>query len=283
MRRKPLISVFLLAFAACTDGPTQPPPAEVPAIVFCRGGVVTCWLTAVNPDGTGARRLSPDPATDPAWSPDGKRVAFINWKDQNAELYVWSVDGSTRRLTRTEGRREISPAWSPDGTRIVFAGWSSGQQELFIINADGSGERQLTSGVGEAWRPDWSPDGSTIALQSYRSIVLVDADGGNARNLGFGEGPAWSPDGTRIAYSRSGLSSPDVGGLYTMAAGGGDVRRITTGLDDSEPDWSPDGSGIVFVRSSGGRLALHVVNADGSGVRAIASDSLRNLRPSWRR
>ncbi|HEY0038280.1 MAG TPA: hypothetical protein VGB66_16390, partial [Longimicrobium sp.] len=179
MRRKPLISVFLLAFAACTDGPTQPPPAEVPAIVFCRGGVVTCWLTAVNPDGTGARRLSPDPATDPAWSPDGKRVAFINWKDQNAELYVWSVDGSTRRLTRTEGRREISPAWSPDGTRIVFAGWSSGQQELFIINADGSGERQLTSGVGEAWRPDWSPDGSTIALQSYRSIVLVDADGGN--------------------------------------------------------------------------------------------------------
>ncbi|HEY0025065.1 MAG TPA: hypothetical protein VGB24_19275 [Longimicrobium sp.] len=282
MRRKPLISLFLPALAACTEGPTQQPPAEVPAIVFCRGGIVTCWLTAVNPDGTGARRLSPDPATEPAWSPDGKRVAFINWKDQNAELYVWSVDGSTRRLTHTEARREISPAWSPDGTRIVFAGWGPGvEQHLFVIDADGTGERQLTSDVRQGWRPDWSPDGRTIAFQVHRQIMLIDADGFNTRSLISGEAPAWSPDGTRIAFARDGSYWPE-GGLFTMASGGVDVRRVTTGLDDSEPDWSPDGSRMVFARNSGGRRALHVVNDDGSAIRAIASDSLRNLRPSWR-
>jgi TolB protein len=242
--------------------------------------MVTCALAAVDPDGSGTARLSPDPATDPSWSPDGKRLAFINWKDQNAELYVWNVDGSTRRLTRTEARREISPAWSPDGTRIVFAGWGQ-EQHLFVINADGTGERQLTSDVRQGWRPDWSPDGRTIAFQVHRAIMLVDADGSNERSLAPGEAPAWSPDGTRIAFSRNGFYWAE-GGLFTMAADGGDVRRITEALDDSEPDWSPDGSRMVFVRGSGGRFALYVANADGSGIRPIAGDSVRNLGPSWR-
>jgi len=134
MRRKPLISVFLLAFAGCTDRPTQQPPAEVAAIVFCRGGTVMCWLTAVNPDGTGARRLSLDPPAEPAWSPDGKRIAFINWKDQNAELHVWNADGSTRRLTHSGGRRA-----------------------LHVVNADGSGIRAIASDSLRNLHPSWRP------------------------------------------------------------------------------------------------------------------------------
>ncbi|HEV3049918.1 MAG TPA: hypothetical protein VGX50_06405, partial [Longimicrobium sp.] len=190
----------ILAAAGCNEGPTeQPPPVELGEIVFCRGGPTSCSLTTINPDGSGALPITPTGMADPSWSPDGSVIAYLNSRDQNVELYLWTRDGSTR-LTRTEGRTEFSPAWSPDGTRIVFGGFQASRRGLYIINADGTGERQLLDGY-DAWRPDWSPDGRSIVYQDGREIAVMSVDGGEPTMLAFGESPAWSPDGTRIAFT----------------------------------------------------------------------------------
>jgi TolB protein len=176
---------------------------------------------------------------------------------------------------------ELSPAWSPDGTRIVFAAGTLNKFELFVINADGTGEQQLTQGQGQAWRPDWSPDGQKIVFQANNEIAVMNAAGGEPHSIAVGEAPAWSSDGSRIAFS---ARPGDVEGraIWTMAADGTDLKRVTSGPWDYEPDWSPDGRRIVFSRLELGGMQLHVVNLDGTGDAVVAADSSLNVSPSWR-
>jgi TolB protein len=276
-----LLSASIVASVSCGDGPTErQPPVELAEIVFCRGSGGLCRMTAVNPDGSGAQTIAPLIAGDPAWSRDGKRIAFIGSQEGIPELAVWNNDQSIRRLT-SGSRVELSPAWSPDGTRIVFAAGTLQKFELFVINADGAGEQQLTQGQGQAWRPDWSPDGRTIVFQANNEIAVMDAAGGEPKSIAVGEAPAWSPDGSRIAFSaRPGDSEGRA--IWTMAADGTDLKRVTTGPWDYEPDWSPDGRRIVFTRLQLQSMQLHVINVDGTGHAVVAADSSLNVSPSWR-
>lgn len=94
---------------------------------------------------------------DPAWSPQGDRVAFVSLEPGNEEIYVISVDGSNlQRLTQNTWEWDKHPSWSPDGTQIVF--WSnrgSGRRQLWVMNADGSGQRTLFDSPFNDWDPVW--------------------------------------------------------------------------------------------------------------------------------
>jgi TolB protein len=135
-----------------------------------------------------------------AWSPDGRKLAFVSRLDGNPEIYTINADGSgQRRLTRTAAS-EAAPAWSPDGREIAFVRKRPGvSEELYVMNADGSRQRRLSrSGV----QPVWSPDGQFIAFTSARDynreVYVVNANGTGERNLSQNprgdEGwPAWEP------------------------------------------------------------------------------------------
>ena len=80
---------------------------------------------------------------DPAWSPDGRKIAFLNGRDGNSEVYVMNANGSGQRnLTRNPGN-DADPAWSPDGRKIAFVSNRDGNDEIYVMNADGSGQRRL--------------------------------------------------------------------------------------------------------------------------------------------
>ena len=117
----------------------------------------------------------------PVWSPDGRRIAFLNKRDGGKEIYVVSADGSgQRRLTR-DARFSATPAWSPDGRKIAFEGGPRRHLSgVYVVNADGSGQRRLARN-GSA--PAWSPDGRTIAFFSDSKIYLMNADGSEHRPL----------------------------------------------------------------------------------------------------
>jgi TolB protein len=134
-------------------------------------------------------KLSADTATasDPAFSPDGSRIAFVSLRDGNAEIYVMNADGSgSTRVTNdplTDGR----PSFTPDGQTIVFhSSRSAGKQQIWSVNVDGTGLTQLTRDSLNA-APAVSPDGQTIAYVSTRNkdseIWLMNRDGSNQRQF----------------------------------------------------------------------------------------------------
>ncbi|MGH2641796.1 MAG: TolB family protein [Actinomycetota bacterium] len=136
--------------------------------------------------------------------------------------------------------------------------------------------------------PAWSPDASQIAF--FRGpplgpshLYVMDADGSDLRQLTRGSvwdrNAAWSPDGTRIAFARSGNDGYEV---YLMDADGSNVTAVTSVAAESapSPSWSPDGSRIALDVNG----AIHVVSADGTGLRRLSQDlpeGVLDMDPSW--
>jgi Tol biopolymer transport system component len=129
--------------------------------------------------GDNPRRLTDHPADDmrPAWSPDGKRIAFNSERDGNWEIYIVDVDGDNLQRLTDSPTWEIFPDWSPNGTQIAYRhsaarGWNG---DIWIINVqdalqgvEGSGGLRLTNDPGNDENPSWSPDGTQIVFQSDR-------------------------------------------------------------------------------------------------------------------
>ncbi|MBD0330617.1 MAG: PD40 domain-containing protein [Thermoleophilia bacterium] len=178
--------------AACGQGGCGP-------IICCRPPTA---ILAMGAEGTPTRVVAAPPGynRDPAWSSDGRRIAFSNLRDRTT-LYVVEVDGSGLTALTSDDATEWDPAWSPDGRQLAFARTTpGGRAAVYVMRPDGSGRRRVTDQQG--WDPAWSPDGTRIAFSNDRGIFVVNADGAGLRRLtGDGSDPAWSPDGRRIAFS----------------------------------------------------------------------------------
>jgi Tol biopolymer transport system component len=256
-------------------------------------------IYVVRADGTGLRPITDNPAADrdPAWSPDGSRIAFVSDRDGNPEIYVVNLDGSgLMRLTTSPrdlygpAQEDSQPTWSPDGSKIGFVSYRDGHAVIYVMNSDGSQQRPLTGELPTSWAPAWSPDGSKIAFATSRDgnpeIYVMNTDGTNlgrlTQNPAEDSYPAWSPDGTRIAFWSNRGTQGSEGAIYAMRADGSDVTRVATSpADGLGPSWSPDGSSIVFARENGGRLALYRVGADGRGQTLVTSQSWDAYDPAW--
>src|SRR5213592_1872984 len=136
-------------------------------------------IYVINADGTGETRLTTDTTNEaqPAWSPDGTKIAFVSDRDGNNEVYLMNADGTGVTRLTTNLTADEQPAWSPDGTKIAFVSDRAGDFAIFVMNADGSGVRQLTDPSVPDELPAWSPEGNRLAFDSDGDLWVIQADG----------------------------------------------------------------------------------------------------------
>jgi len=138
--------------AYCTDDDLKPPhknPAQIYSIQIASGRITRLISGGVN--------------TYPAWSPDGRQIAFRRMLgEMNSEVFVANSDGSAARNLSNHPAFDGWPAWSPDGTRIAFASNRNANYQVFVMNRDGSDVRLLANTEGRATAPKWAPNGKTI-------------------------------------------------------------------------------------------------------------------------
>ena len=193
-------------------------------IAFARttDGMRTWAIWVARRDASRARRITRGRfAERPAWSPDGRLIAYAG--------------GSGIRTVRPDGSRDRGvienagdPAWSPDGRRLAF----SRRGVVWTATAEGRGLRRVAKGRD----PDWSPDGGRIVYTRPRDgIAVAPAAGGGSRYLGPGLAPAWSPDGDWIAYARWPAGKPM--SVWRMRADGSAARLVLRRAAD--PAWTP--------------------------------------------
>ena len=144
------------------------------------------WLR--NPDGVNLVRLTTERDSSPAWSPNGKHIAFVRNNEDNDDIYIvsklkngtWQDDTELTRLTQHQAQ-DISPVWSPDSKTIAFVSYRDDNAEIYSMREDGSKQRRLTSNTADDLSPVWSPDGKRIAFVSYLygpgEIFVMEADG----------------------------------------------------------------------------------------------------------
>jgi TolB protein len=246
-------------------------------------------LIVADYDGENAHIIaeSRQPLMSPAWSPDGRRLAYVSFEGNQSAIYIQTLRTGTRDLASRRTGVNGAPVFSPDGRRLALTLSQEGNLDLYTLELGTQVLRRITDSPAIDTEPAWSGDGQFLYFTSDRAggpqIYRIEAEPGKRPERVTFEGeyntrPRVSPDGKQLAivHRDRGLDRIAVLDLDTRF-----LQVLSNGRLDESPSFAPNGAMIIYATRDGGQGVLSAVSSDGRVKQRIAAVAGDVREPLW--
>jgi TolB protein len=256
------------------------------AYITKAGPRFTLWVSDADGEARKEAVTSTEPLISPAWSPDGRSLAYVSFHTGKAVVYTQDLQTGARRTLANFRGTNSAPAFAPDGARLALSLSRDGGTQLFSIGRDGGSLKRLTQTLAIDTEPCYTPDGRQIYFVSDRGggpqIYRMPVEGGSAERVSFNGpynvSPSISPDGRSLVFiSRQ-------GGAFRVALmdlASGNVNLISDTEHDESPSFAPNGRLIVYATRAGGRDVLMTSTLDGKVKASLVITAADVREPAW--